>query len=58
METNELLMFLLRLTLGDGNLDLDASFENKYAMSISASMGEINFDQIKDWIINNSIKIQ
>ncbi|RWY57078.1 type II toxin-antitoxin system death-on-curing family toxin [Mucilaginibacter gilvus] len=48
---------LLRLTLMDGNFDLDASLQEKYAMSISASMGEIHFDQIKDWIITHSIQI-
>jgi death-on-curing protein len=48
---------LLRLTLMDENFDLDASFEEKYKMSISASMGEIHFDQIKHWITAHSIKI-
>lgn len=48
---------LLVLTLTDEDFDLDASFEDKYAMAISASMGEISFDEIKDWIIMHSIKI-
>lgn len=42
---------LLRLVLLDENLDLVATQKDKYDMSIKASMGNINFDGIKDWLI-------
>lgn len=44
---------LLRLTLLDEDLDLISSQEDKYKMSISASMGNINFDRIKEWLVEN-----
>ncbi|AMR32065.1 hypothetical protein A0256_11855 [Mucilaginibacter sp. PAMC 26640] len=49
---------LLRLTLRLENLTMIASQKEKYDISIAASMGEIHFDQIKVWIMANSIKIQ
>jgi len=48
---------LLRLTLLDEDLDIDAGQDEKYLMSIAASMGEINFDQIKDWLSQRLIKV-
>jgi len=35
---------------------LEASFEEKYEMSIKASTGEIRFDEIRDWI-SSKIKV-
>jgi death-on-curing protein len=49
---------LLRLTLRIENITMVASQKEKYDMAISASMGQFNFDQIKDWIIQHSIKIK
>ena len=49
---------MLRLVMRTENITLIASQKEKYDMAITASMGNINFDQIKDWIVNNSIKIQ
>lgn len=49
---------LLRLTLRDNNTTMVASQKEKYHMAITASMGQFNFDQIKDWIIQHSIKIK
>lgn len=48
---------LLRLTMRIDNITMIASQKEKYDISISASMGEIHFDQIKDWITAHSIKI-
>lgn len=42
---------LMRLTLLDAGLDISASQEEKYQMVISASKGEIRFDEIKIWLI-------
>ena len=49
---------LLRLTLRIENITMIALQKEKYDMAIAASMGHINFDQIKDWITAHSIKIQ
>ncbi|TWR27682.1 type II toxin-antitoxin system death-on-curing family toxin [Mucilaginibacter achroorhodeus] len=49
---------LFRITLRDAQFTMLASQKEKYDMAISASMGHINFDQIKDWIIRHSIKTQ
>ncbi|MET3979420.1 death-on-curing protein [Mucilaginibacter sp. UYP25] len=49
---------LLRVTLREENISMVASQKEKYNMAIAASMGQINFDQIKDWITRHSIKIQ
>jgi death-on-curing protein len=42
---------LMRLILLDNGLDLVANQEDKYKMVISASTGEIRFDDIKNWIL-------
>ena len=42
---------LMRLILLDNGLDLVANQEDKYKMVISASTGEIRFDDIKKWIL-------
>ncbi|MBB5397643.1 type II toxin-antitoxin system death-on-curing family toxin [Mucilaginibacter sp. AK015] len=49
---------LLRLTMRVENTTLVASPKEKYDMAIAASMGQFNFDQIKNWIVKHSIKIQ
>ena len=41
---------LLRL----GGLQLTATKEDKYAMVINASTGQIRFDEIKEWLEENS----
>ncbi|NHA07109.1 type II toxin-antitoxin system death-on-curing family toxin [Mucilaginibacter sp. HC2] len=41
---------LLRLTLLDFELDIYATEDEKYDMTISASKGELNFDGIKLWL--------
>ena len=42
---------LMRLILLDNGLDLVANQEDKYKMVISASTGDIRFDDIKKWIV-------
>jgi death-on-curing protein len=41
---------LLRLTLLESEIDIIASEDEKYDMTISASKGELNFDGIKLWL--------
>ena len=41
---------LMRLILLAGNLDIVASQNEKYNFVISASKGELDIDQIKDWL--------
>lgn len=41
---------LMRLILLDNGLDIVADQEDKYKMVISASTGDIRFDDIKKWI--------
>ena len=41
---------LMRLILLDNGLDVVADQEDKYKMIISASTGDIRFDDIKKWI--------
>ena len=41
---------LLRLTLLELDIDIIASEDEKYDMTISASKGELNFDGIKLWL--------
>lgn len=48
---------LLRLTMRIERITMTESQKEKYDMSIAASMGEIHFDQIKNWIVAHSIKI-
>src|ERR1700760_1587846 len=45
---------LMRLTLLENNLDIVASQEEKYEMTIAASKGEIGFDEIKQWLIERT----
>ena len=45
---------LMRLLLLEGDLDIDASQEEKYNFVLMASKGEIRYEEIKDWITNNS----
>jgi death on curing protein len=40
----------LRLILLDNGLDIVAAQDEKYKMVISASKGDIRFDEIKSWI--------
>jgi death-on-curing protein len=41
---------LMRLVLLDSGLDIVANQNEKYKMVISASTGEMRFEDIKDWI--------
>ncbi|GAA3984871.1 type II toxin-antitoxin system death-on-curing family toxin [Mucilaginibacter dorajii] len=41
---------LLRLTLLQFDIDIIASEDEKYDMTIAASKGELNFDGIKAWL--------
>lgn len=41
---------LMRLILLDNGLDIVADQEEKYQLVISASQGDIRFDDIKTWI--------
>ena len=41
---------LMRLTLMNAGFDISASQDEKYAMTISSSKGEMNCDEIKNWI--------
>jgi len=41
---------LMRLMLMENNFDIVASQDEKYKMTISASKGEIGFDEIKQWL--------
>jgi death-on-curing protein len=41
---------MMRLVLLDNGLDIAASHDEKYKMVISASKGDIRFDEIKSWI--------
>jgi death-on-curing protein len=41
---------LMRLILNADNLEIVASQNEKYAFVISASKGEIRFDEIKNWL--------
>ena len=44
---------LARLILLDGNQDIHASQEEKYAMVIAVSKGEFRYDGIKEWLIKH-----
>lgn len=48
---------LMRLTLMDFYFDIMAFEDEKYKMTISASTGEIRFDEIKLWIEEHIISI-
>lgn len=41
---------LMKLILFDYGLDIDANENDKYIMVISASTGDMRFDEIKNWI--------
>jgi death-on-curing protein len=41
---------MMRLTLLNYNVDIIASQDEKYEMTISASKGTIRFDEIKQWL--------
>ncbi|WP_047416327.1 type II toxin-antitoxin system death-on-curing family toxin [Cellulophaga sp. Hel_I_12] len=43
----------LRLMLFEDGLDIDASDDEKYQFVMEASKGNLDFDQIKHWIISN-----
>ncbi|MDO3642730.1 type II toxin-antitoxin system death-on-curing family toxin [Mucilaginibacter sp. L3T2-6] len=59
MDGNKRIAFvLMRLTLLDGNLDILASEDEKYDMTIAASTGSIRFDEIKDWIASHLISVE
>ncbi|WP_184541722.1 type II toxin-antitoxin system death-on-curing family toxin [Mucilaginibacter sp. FT3.2] len=48
---------LLRLTLLETGIDIDASEDEKYEMTIAASKGELSFDGIKLWLATKTKKI-
>jgi death-on-curing protein len=51
MDGNKRIAFaLLRLTLLEYDVDITATQDEKYDMTIAASQGEIRFDEIKLWI--------
>ena len=41
---------LMRMTLLQAGLDIDAGHDDKYEFIMSISKGESDFDKIKDWI--------
>lgn len=45
---------LMEILLRLGGLRLEATKEEKYAMVINASTGQIRFDDIKEWLEQNS----
>ena len=45
---------LMRLIMLEGNMDINASQEEKYNFVLKASKGEIRYHEIKEWITNNS----
>jgi len=47
---------VMRLTLLDWGYDIKASEDEKYEMVIAASMGKLNFDEIKAWLNQHLIK--
>jgi death on curing protein len=44
---------LMRLILLDGNLDINASQEDKYEFVMAASKGELRFEGIKQWLLSH-----
>lgn len=45
---------LARLLLMNNQLDIDTDEDQKYQFVISISIGELNFEQIKEWLEKNS----
>ena len=57
MDGNKRIAFLLlRMTLLEYDLDIAATEDEKYDMTIAASTGVIRFDEIRDWI-SSKIKV-
>jgi len=57
MDGNKRTAFLLlRLILQDEDYDISASEDDKYEMTISASIGELRFEGIVSWIEERLIK--
>ena len=57
MDGNKRIAFLLlRMTLLEYDLDIAATEDEKYDMTIAASTGEIRFDEIRGWI-SSKIKV-
>lgn len=48
---------LMRLILLENGFDITASQDEKYEMVITASMGQIRFDEIKNWIAERVIRV-
>ena len=40
----------MRMLLLQGNLDIHASQEEKYKFVIAIASGQLNFEQIQDWL--------
>jgi death-on-curing protein len=49
---------LMRITLREFNLDIDASEDEKYTLIIEVSKGTLNFEQLRDWIKSRLTKIR
>ena len=47
---------LMRLILMDHGLDITANHKDKYDFVISIASGDLNYDQIKEWIKDHMIK--
>ena len=47
---------LMRLTLMEAGMDIEANQDDKYEFVISVSKGELGFDQIKNWIEDKTKK--
>jgi len=49
---------LARLFLMNEHLDILANQEQKYCLVISIASGELNFEQIKKWLQDNSVSLR
>ena len=47
---------LMRLILMDHGLDIKANYNDKYDFVISIASGNLNYDQIKEWIKDHVVK--
>ena len=48
---------LMRLILLEGRFDVAANEEDKYDFVIASAKGELKFEEIRNWIIQHSFKI-
>ncbi|MDQ3016321.1 MAG: type II toxin-antitoxin system death-on-curing family toxin [Bacteroidota bacterium] len=47
---------LMRITLLENEMDVDASLEEKFEFIMNIAKGEMNFEQIQNWIQSKLIK--